>query len=239
MKELLKDLCCLNGTSGREDAVREYIISRLGGADYTVDALGNLIVRVKGRKPAKNTVMLCAHMDEVGLMATFIRPDGLIKFVTVGGIVATALAGKAVRFENGTPGVIGLKPVHLCSADEKLTQPDKKELCVDIGAKDRDEAAKLIAPGDTAVFVSEYVEMGKGELTINKEAIIYRGAEEGKETELIYPLTEVTTIVTKNSEGVDLIIGGKPYRFLFDQHKWSYKYELIVERIFRAKHNLI
>ena len=160
MKELLKDLCCLNGTSGREDAVREYIISRLGGADYTVDALGNLIVRVKGRKPAKNTVMLCAHMDEVGLMATFIRPDGLIKFVTVGGIVATALAGKAVRFENGTPGVIGLKPVHLCSADEKLTQPDKKELCVDIGAKDRDEAAKLIAPGDTAVFVSEYVEMG-------------------------------------------------------------------------------
>ena len=160
MKEILKDLCCLDGTSGREDKIREYIISRIGSAEHTVDALGNLIVRVKGQKRAKNTVMLCAHMDEVGLMATFIRPDGLIKFTTVGGIVSTALAGKAVRFETGVPGVIGLKPVHLCSADEKLTQPDKKELCVDIGAKDKAEAEKLVAPGDTAVFISEYVEMG-------------------------------------------------------------------------------
>ena len=160
MKELLKDLCSLNGTSGREDKVREYIISRIGDADYTVDALGNLIVRVKGKKAAKNKVMLCAHMDEVGLMATYIRSDGLIKFTTVGGIVSTALAGKAVRFENGTTGVIGLKPVHMCSAEEKLTQPDKKELCVDIGAKDGAQAAALVSPGDAAVFISEYVEMG-------------------------------------------------------------------------------
>ena len=160
MKELLKSLCCLDGTSGRENRVRDYIISQIGDADYTVDALGNLIVRVRGRKPAKNKVMLCAHMDEVGLMATFIRSDGLIKFVTVGGIVPTALAGKQVRFENGVIGVIGLKPVHVCTADEKLTQPDKKELCVDVGAADKAEAETLVAPGDTAVFVSEFTELG-------------------------------------------------------------------------------
>ena len=160
LEGLLKALCETDGTSGREDKVRDYIISQLGGADYTVDALGNLTVRVKGRKRARNVVMLCAHMDEVGVMATYIRSDGLIKFVTVGGIVPTALAGKAVRFENGTVGVIGLKPVHVCSADEKLAQPDKKDLCIDIGAADKAEAAALVSPGDAAVFVSRYTEMG-------------------------------------------------------------------------------
>ena len=161
MKDLLKALCSLDGTSGREDKVRDYIVSQLGNADCTVDALGNLTVNVRGRQRAKNKVMLCAHMDEVGVIATFLRPDGLVKFVTVGGVVSTALAGKAVRFENGTPGVIGLKPVHVCSPDEKLALPDKKDLCIDIGAANKDEAAALVAPGDTAVFVSEFTRMGE------------------------------------------------------------------------------
>ena len=160
MKDLLRALCNIDGTSGREDKVREFIISRLHGAPYTVDALGSLIVEVKGRKPAKNRVMLCAHMDEVGVIATYIRSDGLVKFTNVGGIVSTSLAGKAVRFENGVLGVIGVKPVHLCSPDEKLTKPDLKELYIDIGAADGDEAKALVSPGDTAVFVSEYTEMG-------------------------------------------------------------------------------
>ena len=160
MKDLLKALCTLNGTSGREDAVREYIISQLGDAPYTVDALGNLIVTVKGRQRAKNKVMLCAHMDEVGVIASFVRPDGLIRFLPVGGIVSTSLAGKAVVFENGTPGVIGLKPVHLCGDDERTAKPDAKDLYIDIGAKDKAEAEALVRPGDTAVFASEFTEMG-------------------------------------------------------------------------------
>ena len=160
MKDLLKELCTLNGTSGREDAVREYIISRLGDVPCTVDALGNLIVTVTGRQRAKNKVMLCAHMDEVGVIASFVRPDGLIKFTNVGGIVSTSLAGKAVVFENGTPGVIGLKPVHLCGDDEKTAKPDIKNLYIDIGAKDKAEAEARVRPGDTAVFASEYTEMG-------------------------------------------------------------------------------
>lgn len=160
MKELLKTLCCLDGTSGREARVREYIISQLGGADYTVDALGSLIVDVKGKQRAKNKVMLCAHMDEVGMIATCIRSDGLVKFTTVGGIVSTSLAGKALRFENGTPGVIGVKPVHLCGAEEKTAKPETDDLYIDIGAANGDEAGALVSPGDTAVFISEYTEMG-------------------------------------------------------------------------------
>ncbi len=83
-----------------------------------------------------------------------------------------------------------------------------------------------------------YEEKGKGSLTIDKEKIVYTGTEKDEQVELTYSLTEVPTVVTKNSEGIDLIINNKPYRFLFDEHKWSYKYELIVERLFAVKHKL-
>ena len=156
----LKTLCTLDGTSGRENKVREYIISQIGENKYTVDALGNLIVEVKGKKIAKNKVMICAHMDEVGVMATFISSDGTIKFKNVGGIRPAVLVGRTVKFENGVVGVIGIKPVHLCSAAEREALPEVDDMYIDIGAENKKEAEEYIAPGDTAVFISEYVETG-------------------------------------------------------------------------------
>lgn len=160
MMDLLQKLCTLDGTSGRESAVRDYIISQLNGAPYRVDALGNLIVEVKGKRPAKNRVMLCAHMDEVGVIATFIKADGTVKFTTVGGISPAALYGRSVRFEGGAVGVIGVKPVHLCNEDEKNALPDVADMYIDVGADSREQAETLVRPGDTAVFESEYTLMG-------------------------------------------------------------------------------
>ena len=160
MLDLLKELCTLDGTSGREGAVRDYIVSRLDGAPYRVDAMGNLIVEVKGKRPAKNKVMLCAHMDEVGVIATFIKADGTVKFTNVGGIAPAVLQGRTVRFENGTVGVIGVKPVHLCKEEEKNKLPDPTDMYIDVGADSREQASALVSPGDTAVFTSEYTEMG-------------------------------------------------------------------------------
>jgi len=160
MLDLLKQLCELDGASGREAAVRDFIISQLNGAPCRVDAMGNLIVEVKGRQPAKNKVMLCAHMDEVGVIATFIKADGTVKFTTVGGISPAVLLGRQVRFESGAVGVIGVKPVHLCGEEEKNALPGVPEMHIDLGADSREEAEKLISVGDTAVFTSEYTEMG-------------------------------------------------------------------------------
>lgn len=160
MLDLLKQLCTLDGTSGREGAVRDYIISQLNGAPFRVDALGNLIVEVKGRQPAKNKVMLCAHMDEVGVIATFIKADGTVKFTTVGGISPAVLLGRQVRFESGAVGVIGVKPVHLCSEEEKNALPNVSDMYIDLGADSREQAEALARPGDTAVFTSEYTPMG-------------------------------------------------------------------------------
>ena len=161
MLALLKDLCCLDGASGREGAVRDYIISQLNGAPYRVDAMGNLIVEVKGKQPANNRVMLCAHMDEVGVIATFVKADGTVKFTTVGGISPAALLGRAVKFESGAVGVVGVKPVHLCGEEEKNTLPGVSDMYIDLGADSRQQAEALVRPGDTAVFTSEYKEMGE------------------------------------------------------------------------------
>ena len=161
MLDLLQELCALDGTSGREAAVREFIISRLNCAPFRVDAMGNLIVEAKGTRPAKNRVMLCAHMDEVGVIATFLKADGTVKFITVGGIAPAALLGRQVRFESGAVGVIGVKPVHLCGEEEKNALPNVNDMYIDLGADSREQASALVSPGDTAVFTSEYTEMGE------------------------------------------------------------------------------
>ena len=160
MFRYVKELCQLDGTSGREYKIRDYIISKLGKYEYVVDNLGNLIVTAKGESPAKNKVMVSAHMDEVGFIATYVTDSGLIKFDTVGGILPAVLSGRRVVFENGVTGIIGAKPVHLSSEDEKNCLLSEDKLYIDIGATSKEEALTYVKPGDTAVFKGEYQELG-------------------------------------------------------------------------------
>lgn len=164
MIERIQQLCSLYGTSGREDAVRDYILSELpADAEASVDALGNLIVFRKGKNRPQHRVMLCAHMDEVGLMITHITDDGFLKFATVGGISVPALYGKAVRVgETCAAGVIGVKPVHLLHGEEEKTYPKTDALYIDIGAADKAEAEKIVSVGDCAYFDSDVVAFGDG-----------------------------------------------------------------------------
>ena len=160
--EDIRILCELPGVSGREEPIREYIISQLPeGVSYETDALGNLYVEKKGAKRPKNKVVLFAHMDEVGLMITYITDDGYLKFDEIGGIDPAVLIGRTVRLECGLVGVISLKALHLCEGDEDKKIPPIRELCIDIGAKDREEAEKYVALGSYAVYRSDYVEFGK------------------------------------------------------------------------------
>lgn len=161
---MLKTLCELNGTSGREEAVREFLIAHLPkDVSYTVDALGNLIVEKRGANRAKNKVMLASHMDEVGLIITYITEDGFLRFACVGGIDSRALFGKAVKVgEQGVSGVIGGKAVHQLTKDEKNTVPEAENLLIDIGARTKAEAESLVSLGDNAYFDSEYIEFGDG-----------------------------------------------------------------------------
>ena len=157
----LQHLCNLPGVSGNEQAVRNYMIDHVMPHDYKVDTLGNVIVQVKGEKPAKKTVLLAAHMDEIGFIITSITQEGTLKFAPIGGIDRRVVLGKKVRIgNNGIAGIIGLKPVHLSTADERKVAPKWEALYIDIGASSKEEAQEQIRLGDTGVFAGEGFQMG-------------------------------------------------------------------------------
>lgn len=165
MLDTIKELSLLNGTSGRENDIREYIISKIEGkCEHKTDALGNIIAFKKGQNEPKNKIMLDAHMDEVGIIATYINADGTIKFGTVGGIDTKVMLGRQFIFENGAAGVVGVKPVHLLSSDERTKIPDSDSLYIDIGASSKAEAEKRVKIGETAVFVSDFTRFGNGKI---------------------------------------------------------------------------
>ena len=165
MLDTVKTLCYLSGVSGYEDEVREYILERvLPHADeINTDAMGNLIVFKKGAVAPAKKVMLCAHMDEVGLIVIGIDDDGYLKFSCVGGIDRRVLIGKYVFIgDNRVPGVIGIKAYHLVSAEEEKNVPKVDEMYIDIGAGSREEAEKLVSLGDYCAFDDTVVEFGSG-----------------------------------------------------------------------------
>lgn len=162
MRELLKNLCLIPAVSGRENKLREFVISQIDGfAEYETDKNGNLICFKKGKNRPAKKVMADAHMDEVGIIASFITSEGFIKFQTVGGIDTAVMLGRRVVFENGTVGVVGMKPVHLLSVDEKKTLPKTDTLYIDIGASSKEDAERFVCLGDAAVFETFPTDMGE------------------------------------------------------------------------------
>ena len=167
MIQTLKTLCALPGVSSREDRVRDHIRRRVEPYADSVrtDALGNLIVFKRGAKAAGNKLMLCAHMDEVGLMVKSVTDEGCLRFGCVGGIDRRVLLGKRVVVgEKAVPGVIGLKAIHLTTAEERKKVPKLTELYIDIGAKDKEEALAQVELGDVCTFDSDVTEFGDGML---------------------------------------------------------------------------
>lgn len=163
MLKTIKELSLLDGVSGREHAVRDYIINEIKpyADSIETDPLGNLIVFKKGEKTPENKVMLDAHMDEVGMMITHINSDGTLDFECVGGIDKRVMLGKPVTVgENKINGVIGVKAVHMVPAAEKLNMPST--MYIDIGADSKEDAEKVVSLGDYACFNSEFVEYGNG-----------------------------------------------------------------------------
>lgn len=161
---MLKDLCLLNGTSGDEVRVRDYIINEIKECStYEVDNLGSIIAYKKGKKKPNKTVCINAHMDEVGFIITGITSDGYLRFAPVGGIDTKVCLDRAVTVgENRINGVIADKAYHLLEEGEKDKAPSFDKLLIDIGAKSETEAQSVVSLGDFAYFESDYTELGNG-----------------------------------------------------------------------------
>lgn len=145
----LKELVGKKSVSGNERVVASYIKEQiLPYADKVYeDTLGNLIAVRRGEGPK---VMVMAHMDEIGLVATFVDDKGFIRVSAVGGVHPQKMAARPVIFENGVMGVF------VAGKEEKIS-----DCYIDIGAKDQRDALSRIEIGMTASFVSETFETGE------------------------------------------------------------------------------
>ncbi len=175
--ELIKLLSNAFGTSGCEDFVtaliNQIIESKKLGVETRTDKLGNLIVELKSGKPDAKKLMLSAHTDEVGFMITEICEDGYLKIDTVGGISPEVVAGRHVSLQgNGDiHGIISSKAIHHKSREDRLKPEKIKNLYVDIGAKDGDEARRMCQVGDCLTFSPNFKYFGKDNRFIASKAL--------------------------------------------------------------------
>ncbi len=157
MKQLLQKLTETFSPSGYEAVIRDVIRAEVAALadDIRVDALGNLIVRKGPSKASKNAkkVMIAAHMDEIGLIATHIDENGFVRFTTIGGIYPQMLMGSRVRFYSGLPGIVHTEPL-----EKPGDTPAIEKMFIDVGAKSRKDCPIKI--GEVAAFERPFLDLG-------------------------------------------------------------------------------
>jgi len=160
---LLKSLSELNGTSGDEGLVRDFLHEQIEPLVDTikVDKMGNLIA-TKNEHLSGPKVMITAHMDEVALMIMEITGEGFLKFQPVGGIDPRILIAKPVQMNESIMGVIGAKAIHLQKPLERQKALSFEQLYIDIGAKSKEDAASKVKLGDYAYFMTKCEPFGEG-----------------------------------------------------------------------------
>lgn len=148
MDKVLERLISSFGVSGHEDKVREVILDELKdcNCDIRKDKLGNLIVKIG---EGQEKIMFCSHMDQIGLIATYVEDNGFIRVGSLGDFNCSDIVHNLVRFENGTVGKI------VAAKDN----PEIGDLYVDIGKASREETCKLVKEGEVAGFIGHTVEI--------------------------------------------------------------------------------
>jgi putative aminopeptidase FrvX len=164
--ELLQRLLEAPGPSGHEtDPARAWRESCAGFTDEVgSDTLGSSYARVAGTDDGPKLAVI-GHIDEIGMHVSHIDDEGHLRLGEIGGWDPAVLIGQRVSIttrDGVVVGVIGRKPVHLFEDDEQSKLPQFKELHIDIGAKDADEARKLVRIGDPAVVESAPTELRHG-----------------------------------------------------------------------------
>jgi endoglucanase len=162
---VLHDLLTAAGPSGYETAPSAVFRKAAGDfAEVTSDSVGSSVARVKGTGDGL-TLGIFGHIDEIGVMVSHIDDSGFLWFISVGGWDPVILVGQRIDVITRAgilPGVVGKKPIHLLKPDDRKSVPELKDLHIDIGAKDGDEARGLVDVGDVAVIAAAPVELPNG-----------------------------------------------------------------------------
>lgn len=153
--EFLKDLLEAPSPTGAEVPVADLVRIRLADAadEVETNAMGSVHARLSGRADGP-TLMLAAHMDEIGLMVTYVSDDGYLSVAAVGGVDAAILPGMRVDVhtqEGPVRGVVGRKPIHLIEPDERKNVTPIDKLVIDLGMPAQ-RVKKLVRVGDVITF---------------------------------------------------------------------------------------
>lgn len=154
LQELMAAWC----PSGFEEEAQEVVRQRLAGRcdQVRTDVHGNVLAGVNTEAALR--VMLAGHVDEIGLMITHIDDHGYAYFQSIGGFDTNVLTGQRVivhAADGPITGVIGRKPVHQLTDEERKNSPKMEDLFIDIGAKKLKEAQKYIRVSDPVTIEAD------------------------------------------------------------------------------------
>jgi endoglucanase len=160
----LKQISEVAGPSGYEQRVKALLEERLAGkAEVSYDRIGSIIFKKQGAAEAPR-IMLASHMDEIGFMVKHITKEGFLKFTTLGGWWEQVMLGQRVTVmtaRGDIPGVVGSKPPHILTPDERKKVVQKKDMYIDIGAADEKDVKERfgVRPGDAVAPYSTFTPM--------------------------------------------------------------------------------
>lgn len=162
---LLKQICEIAGAPGFEKRVRDLVIAAVTPLvdEVRTDNIGNVIAIKKGkRNPDGKRIMIAAHMDEIGFIVTHIDDNGFLRFHTLGGFDPKTLTAQRVivHGKKDLVGVMGSKPIHVMSAEERSKLPKTTDFFIDLGMP-KGEVEKYVAVGDPVTRDRELIEMGE------------------------------------------------------------------------------
>ncbi len=160
--KLLKNICETPGAPGFENGVRNLVLKEIENCvdDINIDNMGNVIALKNGKDETKS-VMIAAHMDEIGFIVTHINDKGFLKFHPLGGFDPKTLTSQRVivHGKKNLVGVMGSKPIHVMTAEEKNRVPKIQDYYVDLGLE-KSEVDKIVKVGDPVTRERGLIEMG-------------------------------------------------------------------------------
>ena len=164
--KFLKELLETPSPTGFEEPAAALVRERLADVadEITTDTMGSVRALLAGAEEGAPALMLAAHMDEIGLMVTYISDEGFLSVASLGGVDAAILPGMRVdvHTESGVlRGVVGRKPIHLIEPDERKNVTPLSSLVIDLGLKPK-RVKKLVSVGDPITFGVGFERFGDG-----------------------------------------------------------------------------
>ena len=160
--KLLAEICEVAGAPGFEQRVRELVVKNLEGHvdEIQFDNLGSIYAVKKG-KDASKRVMIAAHMDEIGFIVKYIDDNGFLRFHTLGGFDPKTLTAQRVLVHGKKDliGVMGTKPIHIMTPEERAKPVQTSEYFIDLGLP-KEEVVKYVSVGDAITRERHLIEMG-------------------------------------------------------------------------------